>query len=130
MEKYIKESLAAGIICPSSSLVGAGFFFVGKKDSSTLILLSSRCCVRNSVMSRVHLLLLALIVFHRVFPSSLYIALLMFIVALVFPRTCIYLTALVFCHIYVYSPRFASLPLWQGVLRGTAVGALTTELMI
>jgi len=34
MEKYIQESLAAGIICPSSSPVGAGFFFVGKKDGS------------------------------------------------------------------------------------------------
>lgn len=34
MEKYIQESLAAGIIRPSSSPVGAGFFFVGKKDGS------------------------------------------------------------------------------------------------
>jgi len=34
MEKYISESLAAGIIRPSSSPVGAGFFFVGKKDGS------------------------------------------------------------------------------------------------
>jgi len=34
MEKYIRESLAAGIIRPSSSPVGAGFFFVGKKDGS------------------------------------------------------------------------------------------------
>uniref|UniRef100_A0A3Q3GHN4 Gypsy retrotransposon integrase-like protein 1 n=1 Tax=Kryptolebias marmoratus TaxID=37003 RepID=A0A3Q3GHN4_KRYMA len=34
MEKYIKESLAAGIIRPSSSPLGAGFFFVGKKDGS------------------------------------------------------------------------------------------------
>ena len=34
MEKYIGESLAAGIICPSSSPTGAGFFFVGKKDGS------------------------------------------------------------------------------------------------
>ncbi|KAK7929110.1 hypothetical protein WMY93_005505 [Mugilogobius chulae] len=32
MEKYINDSLAAGIIRPSSSPVGAGFFFVGKKD--------------------------------------------------------------------------------------------------
>lgn len=30
METYIRNSLAAGIIHPSSSLVGAGFFFVGK----------------------------------------------------------------------------------------------------
>ena len=34
MEKYIKESLSAGIIRPSSSPVGAGFFFVSKKDKS------------------------------------------------------------------------------------------------
>ena len=34
MEKYIRDSLAAGIIRPSSSPVGAGFFFVGKKDGS------------------------------------------------------------------------------------------------
>lgn len=34
MEKYISESLAAGLIRPSSSPVGAGFFFVGKKDGS------------------------------------------------------------------------------------------------
>ena len=34
MEKYIGDSLAAGIICPSSSPAGAGFFFVSKKDSS------------------------------------------------------------------------------------------------
>uniref|UniRef100_A0A8C5N9Y2 Gypsy retrotransposon integrase-like protein 1 n=1 Tax=Gouania willdenowi TaxID=441366 RepID=A0A8C5N9Y2_GOUWI len=32
MERYIQDSLAAGIIRPSSSPVGAGFFFVGKKD--------------------------------------------------------------------------------------------------
>ncbi|KAJ8343696.1 hypothetical protein SKAU_G00310250 [Synaphobranchus kaupii] len=34
MEEYIHESLASGIIRPSSSPVGAGFFFVGKKDGS------------------------------------------------------------------------------------------------
>ena len=34
MEKYIGESLSAGIIRPSSSPVGAGFFFVGKKDGT------------------------------------------------------------------------------------------------
>ena len=32
MEKYISESLASGIIRPSSSPAGAGFFFVEKKD--------------------------------------------------------------------------------------------------
>ena len=34
MKKYISESLASGIIRPSSSPVAAGFFFVGKKDGS------------------------------------------------------------------------------------------------
>lgn len=34
MERYITESLAAGLIRPSSSLVPAGFFFVDKKDKS------------------------------------------------------------------------------------------------
>uniref|UniRef100_A0A8P4GPN0 Gypsy retrotransposon integrase-like protein 1 n=1 Tax=Dicentrarchus labrax TaxID=13489 RepID=A0A8P4GPN0_DICLA len=34
MEKYIGDSLAAGLIRPSSSPVGAGFFFVTKKDQS------------------------------------------------------------------------------------------------
>ncbi|KAI5085992.1 hypothetical protein C0J45_23069, partial [Silurus meridionalis] len=34
MNQYIQESLAAGIIRPSSSPAGAGFFFVEKKDKS------------------------------------------------------------------------------------------------
>uniref|UniRef100_A0A8C6KJR4 Gypsy retrotransposon integrase-like protein 1 n=1 Tax=Nothobranchius furzeri TaxID=105023 RepID=A0A8C6KJR4_NOTFU len=34
METYIKESLSAGLIRPSSSPLGAGFFFVSKKDGS------------------------------------------------------------------------------------------------
>ncbi len=34
MDKYIKESLNAGLIRPSSSPAGAGFFFVKKKDGS------------------------------------------------------------------------------------------------
>ena len=34
MEGYIKDSLAAGIIRPSSSPLGAGFFFVDKKDKT------------------------------------------------------------------------------------------------
>lgn len=34
MEKYLSESLASGLIHPSSSPVGAGFFFVKKKEGS------------------------------------------------------------------------------------------------
>ena len=34
MNKYVSESLAAGIIRPSSSPAGVGFFFVKKKDGS------------------------------------------------------------------------------------------------
>ena len=34
MNKYISASLKAGLIRPSSSPAGAGFFFVGKKDGS------------------------------------------------------------------------------------------------
>ena len=34
MEDYIRDSLAAGIIRPSSSPAGAGFFFVDKKDKT------------------------------------------------------------------------------------------------
>jgi len=34
MEHYILESLAGGIIRPSSSPVGTGFFFMQKKDKS------------------------------------------------------------------------------------------------
>jgi len=34
MESYINDSLAAGIIRPSSSPAGAGFFFVEKKDKT------------------------------------------------------------------------------------------------
>ncbi|XP_068504911.1 uncharacterized protein [Syngnathus scovelli] len=34
MEEYIRESLAAGIIRPSSSPAGAGFFFVKKKEGT------------------------------------------------------------------------------------------------
>ena len=34
MEKYLAESLAEGIIHPSLSPAGAGFFFVGKKDGT------------------------------------------------------------------------------------------------
>lgn len=34
MERYIKDSLVAGIICLSSSPLEAGFFFIRKKDGT------------------------------------------------------------------------------------------------
>ena len=34
MDQYIKESLAAGFIRPSSSSMGMGSFFVDKKDKT------------------------------------------------------------------------------------------------
>lgn len=34
MKEYIESSLRVGLIRPSSSAAGAGFFFVGKKDGS------------------------------------------------------------------------------------------------
>lgn len=42
MENYIADSLAAGIIRPSSSPVGAGFFFVAKKDKTLRPCIDSR----------------------------------------------------------------------------------------
>ena len=36
MERYINDSLAAGIICPTSSPAGAGFFLVDKKNKTLL----------------------------------------------------------------------------------------------
>lgn len=34
LDKYLKEALDSGFICPSTSPAGAGFFFVEKKDGS------------------------------------------------------------------------------------------------
>uniref|UniRef100_A0A4W6G454 HAT C-terminal dimerisation domain-containing protein n=1 Tax=Lates calcarifer TaxID=8187 RepID=A0A4W6G454_LATCA len=42
MEKYIRESLAAGIIRSSSFPVGAGFFFVAKKDKTLRLCIDYR----------------------------------------------------------------------------------------
>lgn len=42
MEDYIQDSLAAGIIRPSSSPVGAGFFFVGMQDGTLCPCIDSR----------------------------------------------------------------------------------------
>ena len=47
MEEYIRFSLAAGIIRPSSSPAGAGFFFVGKKDKSL------RPCIDNRGLNNI-----------------------------------------------------------------------------
>ena len=42
MRNYITESLASGIIRPSSSRVAAGFFFVAKKDGSLRLCIDYR----------------------------------------------------------------------------------------
>lgn len=34
MDRYINDSVHAGLIRPSTSLAGAGFFFVKKRDGS------------------------------------------------------------------------------------------------
>lgn len=47
METYIKVSLATGIICPSSSPVGAGFFFVSKKVKTL------RPCIDNRGLNNI-----------------------------------------------------------------------------
>ncbi|KAI3356775.1 hypothetical protein L3Q82_003447 [Scortum barcoo] len=48
MDDYIEASLKSGIICPLSSPAGAGFFFVGKKDSSL------RPCIDYSALNDHH----------------------------------------------------------------------------
>uniref|UniRef100_A0A3B3H296 Gypsy retrotransposon integrase-like protein 1 n=1 Tax=Oryzias latipes TaxID=8090 RepID=A0A3B3H296_ORYLA len=47
LNKYIDESLAAGLIRPSSSAAGAGFFFVGKKDGTL------RPCIDYSALNNI-----------------------------------------------------------------------------
>ncbi|KAI3351508.1 hypothetical protein L3Q82_020352 [Scortum barcoo] len=47
MEEYIETSLRSGIIRPSSSVAGAGFFFVGKKDGSL------RPCIDYSALNKI-----------------------------------------------------------------------------
>lgn len=47
MRKYITSSLEAGLIRPSSSPAGAGFFFVGKKDGSL------RPCIDYSPLNQI-----------------------------------------------------------------------------
>ena len=50
MEEFIKDSVAAGIIRPSSSPLGAGFFFVGKKDGGLRPCIDYR--VLNAISTR------------------------------------------------------------------------------
>ena len=52
MEKYLSESLAAGIIRPSSSPAGAGFFFVGKKDGTLMPCIDYRGVNQLTVKNR------------------------------------------------------------------------------
>ncbi|KAI3358633.1 hypothetical protein L3Q82_015049 [Scortum barcoo] len=47
MEEYITASLGSGIIRPSSSAAGAGFFFVGKKDGTL------RPCIDYSLLNQI-----------------------------------------------------------------------------
>lgn len=52
MEEYIKDSLDAGIIRPSSSPARAGFFFVGKKDGGLRPCIDYRCLNKITVRNR------------------------------------------------------------------------------
>ena len=52
MDQYVSESLVAGIIRPSLSPAGAGFFFVGKKDGSLCPCIDHRGLNNITVESR------------------------------------------------------------------------------
>lgn len=47
MAEYIGSSLKAGLIRPSSSPAGAGFFFVGKKDACIHYFLLNDIAIKN-----------------------------------------------------------------------------------
>lgn len=47
MKCFITDSVAAGLICPSSSPVGAGIFFVEKKDGSLRLIGLNDITVKN-----------------------------------------------------------------------------------
>ncbi|KAL4007301.1 hypothetical protein ACER0C_001153 [Sarotherodon galilaeus] len=55
MERYINDSLAAGIIRPSSSPVGAGFFFVDKKDKTLRSCIDFRGLNQDHMFSKLDL---------------------------------------------------------------------------
>lgn len=59
MEEYINNSLAAGVIRPSSSPAGAGFFFVGKRDGSLCPCIDYRGLNVITVKNRYPLLLIS-----------------------------------------------------------------------
>lgn len=59
MECYISESLAAGIIRPSTSPLGAGFFFVEKKDKTLCPCIDFRGLNKITVKNKYPLTLLA-----------------------------------------------------------------------
>ena len=52
MEEYIKDSMSAGIIRPSSSPAGAGFFFVEKKDGGLRPCIDYRGLNKGTVRNR------------------------------------------------------------------------------
>ncbi|KAK3548349.1 hypothetical protein QTP70_010580 [Hemibagrus guttatus] len=59
MDKYINESLAAGIIRPSTSPAGAGFFFVSKKDGGLRPCIDYRGLNKITIRNRYPLPLMA-----------------------------------------------------------------------
>ena len=59
MRNYVSESLASGIIRPSSSSVAAGFFFVAKKDGSLRPCIDYRQLNAITVKNKYHLPLLS-----------------------------------------------------------------------
>ena len=59
MRKYIDDSLTAGIIRPSSSPAGAGFFFVDKNDKSLRPCIDYRGLNDITIRNRYHLPLIA-----------------------------------------------------------------------
>lgn len=59
MERYITDSLSAGIIRPSTSPLGAGFFFVEKKDKSLCPCIDFRGLNKITIKNKYPLPLLA-----------------------------------------------------------------------